>query len=65
MYSVSEYHDMLFIYGQTHCTSNEARRIYKLSFPEKYLPSFKTFVAIYQQLLDTGSVFLKCDNRGW
>lgn len=48
--------DMHLMYGLANCNSMEARRLYQDKFPNRVLPCNKTFQAIHERLVETGSL---------
>lgn len=63
-FSIREYHDMLLTYGESRRNSNLAAQIYHHRFPDRRAPTPRTFVAVSQRLLDTGSVVPRYEGRG-
>lgn len=55
-YSVQEYADMHFVYGESHGDAGAAVRRYEERFPARRLPHRETFIAVAQRLRETGSV---------
>lgn len=54
-YTNEEYCDMHFMYGAALGNSSEARRLYAERFPQRQLPSIKTFTAIHNRLREFGT----------
>lgn len=54
-FSNEEFADMHFVYGFCNGNASDARREYHIRFPNRHLPSDKTFTQVHQRLKETGS----------
>lgn len=63
-YSANEYCDMHLAYGEARKNAYEARRLYEQKFPQRTIPSEKTFRALDIRLRETGCLLPKKINSG-
>lgn len=63
-YSVQEYADMYFVYGECHGDAASAVRRYAERFPARHLPHRETFTAVAQRVRETGSVLPRARENG-
>ena len=63
-YTIDEYCDMHLMYGQAQQNAYETRRLYQEKFPQRRLPSVKTFRAVDIRIRETGSVLPKKPTSG-
>lgn len=63
-YTVGEMCDMHFIYGVAEGNAAAARRIYEERYPNRLVPSERTFVRIHERLHETGSFEKRAAGNG-
>jgi hypothetical protein len=63
-YSIEEYADMHFVYGECSGNANAAVRRYEERFPQRRVPDSKTILSVAQRLRTTGSVLPKNQDVG-
>jgi hypothetical protein len=54
-YSIEEYADMHFVYGECSGNASAAVRRYEERFPQRRVPDSKTILSVAQRLRTTGS----------
>lgn len=51
VFTNSECHDMLLIYGEAQCSATRARELYMTRYPGKTIPNARSFVAVSRKYL--------------